>query len=131
MANKVGDYMKKTGIKFIRGAVPTEFAKNSSGQKVVTYKQGEEEIEDIYDTVMLAIGRSADTEGLNLGSVGVKTADNGKIIAYDDDVVSDDLIGSTETTIGELLQKNTAELEYPPGLVGLFQRLMDRTAIYF
>ena len=53
------------------------------------------------------------------------------IIAYDDDVVSDDLIGSTETTIGELLQKNTAELEYPPGLVGLFQRLMDRTAIYF
>ena len=40
MANKVGDYMKKTGIKFIRGAVPTGFAKNSSGQKVVTYKQG-------------------------------------------------------------------------------------------
>ena len=85
MANKVGDYMKKTGIKFIRGAVPTEFAKNSSGQKVVTYKQGEEEVEDIYDTVMLAIGRSADTQGLNLESVGVKTADNGKIIANDDD----------------------------------------------
>ena len=34
---------------------------------------------------MLAIGRSADTQGLNLESVGVKTADNGKIIANDDD----------------------------------------------
>ena len=38
------------------------------------------------------------------------------IIAYDDDLVSDDLIGSMDTTIGELLQNNTAELEYPPGL---------------
>lgn len=37
------------------------------------------------------------------------------IIAYDDDVVSDDLIGSMETTIGELLKNNTAQLEYPPG----------------
>ena len=77
--------MGSKGIKFIRGAVPTEITKNSQGQKVVTYKQGEDEVEDIFDTVMFAIGRSADTKGLNLESVGVKTAPNGKIIAYDDD----------------------------------------------
>ena len=34
---------------------------------------------------MFAIGRSADTKGLNLEKVGVKTQKNGKIIAYDDD----------------------------------------------
>lgn len=40
LANKVGEYMKKIGIKFIRGAVPTQIVKNSNNQKVVTYKQG-------------------------------------------------------------------------------------------
>lgn len=54
----------------------------------MTYKQGEYEIEDIYDTVLFAIGRSADTQGLNLQEVGVKTAPNGKIIAGDDDTTS-------------------------------------------
>ena len=39
----------------------------------------------MFDTVMFAIGRSADTKGLNLESVGVKTEKNGKIIAHDDD----------------------------------------------
>lgn len=34
---------------------------------------------------MFATGRSADTKGLNLESVGVNTASNGKIIAKDDD----------------------------------------------
>lgn len=77
--------MQKTGIKFIKGAVPTEITKNGKGQKVVTYKQGEDEVEDIFDTVLLGVGRNADTKGLNLESVGVKTADNGKILANDDD----------------------------------------------
>lgn len=34
---------------------------------------------------MFAIGRSADTKGLNLAEVGVKTASNGKILAKDND----------------------------------------------
>lgn len=34
---------------------------------------------------MFAIGRSADTQGLNLSEVGIKTASNGKIIAKDND----------------------------------------------
>lgn len=37
---------------------------------------------------MFAIGRSADTHLLNLKSVGIKTASNGKIIASDEDVTS-------------------------------------------
>ena len=85
LANMVGDNMKKHGVKFIRGAVPTSISKNGAGRKVVTYKQGEDEIEDIFDEVLFATGRNADTKGLNLESVGVKVAKNGKIIAYDDD----------------------------------------------
>jgi pyruvate/2-oxoglutarate dehydrogenase complex dihydrolipoamide dehydrogenase (E3) component len=39
----------------------------------------------VFDTVLFAIGRNADTKGLNLESVGVKTAKNGKIKCKDDD----------------------------------------------
>lgn len=85
MANKVGEYMQEHGMKFIKNAVPTEIKVNSEGKKVVTYKQGEDEIEDTFDTVLFAIGRSADTKGLDLDKVGVKTAKNGKIICKDDD----------------------------------------------
>lgn len=85
MANKVGEYMEEHGMRFIKNAVPTEIKVNSEGKKVVTYKQGEDEIEDTFDTVLFAIGRSADTKGLDLDKVGVKTAKNGKIICKDDD----------------------------------------------
>ena len=66
LANKIGDYMGEQGVKFIRQAVPLSITLNSEGKKVVTYKQGEDEIEDQFDTVLFAIGRSADTKGLNL-----------------------------------------------------------------
>lgn len=35
---------------------------------------------EIYDNVMLAIGRAADTKNLGLETVGIKTAKNGKIL---------------------------------------------------
>ena len=85
IANKIGEQMKNSGIKFINKAVPTSVAKNGQGRKVVAYKQGDDEAEDIFDTVMFAIGRSADTKGLCLDKAGVKMAKNGKIIAKDDD----------------------------------------------
>ena len=44
MANKIADYMERHGVKFIKKAVPTNIVKNSQGMKVVTYKQGEDEI---------------------------------------------------------------------------------------
>lgn len=42
MANKVGDYMEKSGIKFIKQAVPVKIELNSEGRKVVTYRQGQD-----------------------------------------------------------------------------------------
>lgn len=85
MADKIGDYMKDQGVKFLRNSVPTEIKVNNKGEKVVTFKQGEEEIQDTFETVLFAIGRSADTQGLNLDKAGVKIAKNGKIICQDDD----------------------------------------------
>jgi thioredoxin reductase (NADPH) len=87
-------------VKFIRQAVPISITVNSEGKKVVLYKQGEDEIEDTFDTVLFAIGRSADTKGLNLQTVGVKVAANGKIIAGDDDKTSVDNIYA----IGDVVQ---------------------------
>jgi pyruvate/2-oxoglutarate dehydrogenase complex dihydrolipoamide dehydrogenase (E3) component len=66
MSNKVGDYMEKTGVKFIKKAVPIKIELNSEGRKVVTYKQGEDEIEDVFDTVLFAIGRGAETKNIGL-----------------------------------------------------------------
>jgi thioredoxin reductase (NADPH) len=54
----------------------------------VRYKQGEDEIEDVFDTVLFAIGRTADTKSLGVEQVGVKVEKNGKIIAGDDDKTS-------------------------------------------
>jgi len=80
--------MASQGVKFIKKAVPISISLNAEGKKVVRFKQGEDEIEDVFDTVLFAIGRSADTKGLNLEAVGVKTAPNGKILAGDDDKTS-------------------------------------------
>lgn len=88
MANKVAEHMEELGIKFIKKAVPSKIVKNSQGKKVVTYIQGEDEIEDQFNTVMFAIGRTADTHLLGLEEVGVQTAKNGKIIANDDDTTT-------------------------------------------
>jgi pyruvate/2-oxoglutarate dehydrogenase complex dihydrolipoamide dehydrogenase (E3) component len=87
-------------VKFIKQAVPTSITVNSEGKKIVTYKQGEDEIEDQFDTVLFAIGRSADTKGLNLDAVGVQRAPNGKIIAGDDDKTAADNIYA----IGDVVQ---------------------------
>ncbi len=38
IANKIGDYMKNSGVKFIRNAVPISIVLNSAGKKVVTFK---------------------------------------------------------------------------------------------
>lgn len=119
IANKIADYMEKNGVKFIRKAVPTNITKNSQGMKVVTYKQGEDEIEDTYDTVMFAIGRSANTKDLGLESVGIKTEKNGKIIANDDDTTD----AKDVYAIGDVV---AGRLELTPTAIMAGRLLADR-----
>ena len=77
-ADKIGDYMVKHGVKFKREVTPSKMEKLDSGRIKVTFSDG---TDDEFDAVLGAIGRSADTEKLNLEAVGVKTnPKNGKII---------------------------------------------------
>lgn len=56
--------MEKKGIKFIRNAVPSDIKPLENGKKAVTFidaKTNKVRATKEFDTVMLAIGRSADS----------------------------------------------------------------------
>lgn len=73
-AKKIGDYMKHVGVNFLNQATPEKIEKLENGKKLVTYKNHEDGtlLTEEFDTVMFAIGRTANTANLNLESAGVK-----------------------------------------------------------
>jgi len=77
MANIVGDYMeKKSNIRFLRNSVPIEISRikdGSPGEILVKYKDENNEVkEEMFNTVILAVGREPCVKDLNLEKVGVK-----------------------------------------------------------
>mmetsp|Transcript_46059 Transcript_46059/g.81021 ORF Transcript_46059/g.81021 Transcript_46059/m.81021 type:complete len:485 (+) Transcript_46059:72-1526(+) len=83
IANMIGSYMEKHGVKFAREMVPSKFEKMETGQVKVYVK---DEVYGIYDTVLVAIGRTGCAGWLNLEAAGV-TYDkkSGKISAGPDE----------------------------------------------
>lgn len=78
-ADKIGDYMKDHGVKFKMQVTPTKLEKTEDEKIKVTFSDGSS---DVYDTVLGAIGRHADTDKLGLENVGVETnPKNKKILA--------------------------------------------------
>lgn len=76
-ADKIGDYMEDHGVKFKREVIPKKLEKVDGDRIKVTFS---DDSEDIYDTVLVAIGRSADTSKLGLENVGIEVdPKNGKI----------------------------------------------------
>mmetsp|Transcript_3982 Transcript_3982/g.4599 ORF Transcript_3982/g.4599 Transcript_3982/m.4599 type:complete len:611 (+) Transcript_3982:125-1957(+) len=76
MANKIGDYMEKTGTKFIKQKVPTKLEK--VGSKIRVHWDGGS---DEFDTVFAAVGRTPDFEKLGLENAGVKASPkSGKLL---------------------------------------------------
>merc|ERR1740138_645639 len=75
-ANLIGEYMERHGIKFARGMVPERFEKTASGQ-VRVFVDGKEY--GIYDTVLLAIGRTGCAGWLNAEAAGLQVS-NGKLV---------------------------------------------------
>lgn len=75
MAEKVGLYMSKKGVKFLRPCVPTKIEKLQDGQPGlyrVTASDGiKHNIVGEYNTVLFAIGRDPCTSGIGLEKVGV------------------------------------------------------------
>jgi len=82
-ANMIGDYMDKTGTKFIRGATPQKLEKTADGKIAVTWS-GANAGTDVYDTVFAAIGRYADTSKLGLDTLGVALNRKGEIVHTDE-----------------------------------------------
>lgn len=79
MAALIGEHMKMYHTKFIQGAVPVKLEKpDPNGQVLVTFRDGEGEKQDSFDTVLFAIGRYAVTEGINLNAAGLQVESNGK-----------------------------------------------------
>ena len=76
MAGLIGKYMETHGIRFVHGSVPFEIKRIKEGQPgefLVKYKNDKNEvIEEVYNTVLLAVGRDPCTKDLNLDKVGVK-----------------------------------------------------------
>lgn len=86
MAKRCTKSMELIGTKFVtqfesdKGSVE----KLESGKlKVTYYKNGGEEVVEEFDSVLIAIGRTADTKGLNLEAAGVTALKNGKVPVND------------------------------------------------
>eukprot|EP00747_Dinoflagellata_sp_TGD_P125774 gnl/TRDRNA2_/TRDRNA2_174204_c0_seq2.p1 gnl/TRDRNA2_/TRDRNA2_174204_c0~~gnl/TRDRNA2_/TRDRNA2_174204_c0_seq2.p1 ORF type:complete len:487 (-),score=129.90 gnl/TRDRNA2_/TRDRNA2_174204_c0_seq2:409-1869(-) len=104
IANMIGDYMERHGVKFARGITPSKFEKTESGQ--VRVFVGDKEY-GVYDTVLLAIGRFICSTWLGLDKAGVKMdAKSGKIIADSAEKTNVDHI----YCIGDAMASSKAEL---------------------
>jgi len=86
IAEMIGQYMERHGTKFARGMVPSKFEKLPNGQ-VKVFVDGNEY--GIYDTVLMAIGRTGCAGQLNLEAAGLAyNAKSGKVVVNDADQTS-------------------------------------------
>ncbi|CAM9675836.1 unnamed protein product, partial [Discosporangium mesarthrocarpum] len=89
MAEKIGSVMEDMGMRFLRPMVPANIVKTEGGKLEVTLvpskaSEGGEPITEVFDTVLFATGRTADTKGLGLEAMGVEVLPNGKIPVKDE-----------------------------------------------
>lgn len=84
MAELIVEDMTAHGVKFLRGCIPTKIEKSgdADGKLVVGYQATGNQSDTgaiACNTVLLAIGRTADTHNMNLPAAGVHAESNGKI----------------------------------------------------
>ncbi|CAJ1447092.1 unnamed protein product [Effrenium voratum] len=86
ISNMIGTYMEKHGVNFAREMVPSKFEKTDDGKVKVFVKDAEY---GIFDTVLMAIGRTGCAGQLNLEAAGLPyNAKSGKIDVNDGDQTS-------------------------------------------
>ncbi|KAL8578778.1 Thioredoxin reductase 2, mitochondrial [Nucella lapillus] len=69
----VTDHMAASGTNFLWKCRPQQIERGSDGRLLVTYISNKGEVmRDVFNTVLLATGRRADTQSLNLKEVGVE-----------------------------------------------------------
>lgn len=71
-ATKIGRYMELKGTRFIHKTIPETIEKTENGRKKVSWRDIEGNIQsEEFDTVLVAVGRTANTAYLNLDAAGV------------------------------------------------------------
>ncbi|KAM9447177.1 thioredoxin reductase 2, tandem duplicate 2 [Clarias gariepinus] len=91
MARLVTDHMEADGTRFCWGCVPKKVEKLPSGLLQVTWSdsQSQEEHQEVFSSVLWAVGRAPESRALNLQHAGVQLdANTGKIIVADDERTS-------------------------------------------
>mmetsp|Transcript_16670 Transcript_16670/g.23489 ORF Transcript_16670/g.23489 Transcript_16670/m.23489 type:complete len:616 (-) Transcript_16670:280-2127(-) len=76
-AELIGDYMEDHGIKFKKQNLPKKLEKVEGDKIQVTFT---DDSVDVFDTVLVAIGRQADTDKLGLENVGIEVNPKNKKI---------------------------------------------------
>jgi len=80
-AEKIGENMAACGTRFMYRCQPQSMEKKDTRISVVLkYDDQEETFTEEFDTVVYAVGRTADTMGLDLGAAGVTAESNGKLV---------------------------------------------------
>jgi len=86
IADKIGSFMEKHDVKFAREMVPSKFEKTASGQVRVFVKDQEY---GVFDTVLVAIGRTGCAGLLNLKAAGLEYSEKtGKLTVNEADQTS-------------------------------------------
>lgn len=131
MATKIGDYMENyKQIKFIRDSVPTRITKikdGKPGQFLVEYRNTKQNkiSHEIFNTIVLAIGREPCTKDLNLTKLGIKINPNTQKILTNYEQTNIDNIYA----IGDVIEEKSANgrvLELTPVAIKQGQLLADR-----
>ncbi|XP_076668698.1 thioredoxin reductase 1 isoform X2 [Andrena cerasifolii] len=86
MANTVAEEMTNRGVHFIYQAKPSKIEKQTDGRLLVSWVDKDGKVhQDVFDTVLFAIGRKPLTQELKPENVGLKLVpDTGKIDAIDE-----------------------------------------------
>ncbi|CAD5113280.1 DgyrCDS2458 [Dimorphilus gyrociliatus] len=79
-ASLVMQNLSNRGITILEKKIPKRFYLNNSSKVVVYESQDGKEVEESFDTIVLATGRTADTSGLGLEKIGVELDENKKVI---------------------------------------------------
>lgn len=79
-ADKIGTYLNQIGMDLRMRNLPTKIEKQEDGRLKVTIQNRDDGslTEEVFDTVLYATGRYADTAGLNLEAAGVVADKKGK-----------------------------------------------------
>lgn len=87
-SDKIVEFMKSrkhNATKFLNPCVPVSIEKTENGQLKLTWENLNEKTKhsDVFDTVLMAIGRAPEAKKIGIDKVGIKLAKSGKIIVND------------------------------------------------